>query len=964
MSKKKLHVIEYIITALQIVAWILAIFIELFIALTSCAEEELGLSHGDAGIMLQVDAAIITLSITLITLMTGALDREWQGVYYSDYFLNKRPRIYKQIRIVVLSLSYFFIASLCLWEGRDYMIASALFCELLLVLISALSLYDIFKGDTYIRGEIERFSNKLQIGENEKSKGNKKNGKNKEAEIGKKYTSDRLVKAGDAQNRFIDAFCTVIKNGDNVTFLEYRKTLGSIIEYVWENRNDVSSLYPLGRFEMNCNKLLDACIESDQNDASILYLRLLDFIYERIYTNIVSNKTNRNQYDRPHSFKILSANKFEKTIESIKHISELEKIIDISKLLWRVQLMDIILFDDYASASRTKDERYPFDFWTPNGDVFDIKAYIGYYLRRKTNEGGEYHSYKWVSEFSLWRDYSNENYISENSNRLLKRSIANSGIIYTGGLLFNGLFDIVREGLYTNLLDKYALGVIGEAGCKAVLATQAYLYYIACCEDKEAVGTDLKNEAKEFIKEGVVSSNFREFLKRCDVEDALIKNLRSERRMRKQNNDEEDKESLTRVYDIESRQINGLLRRYDFRMRSDKFHRLIMSESIDDFCLFTLFYLRWEKRPFTSPEQRMRLMDWMSDEYHSPEDFTHYFAEGNNTEERIERYLEFIYADILDNAPREEKVNSQRARIDDLKKAMTDDLISEIQRQYKNLKTKESKDCQNEYDQIVDQVELWKREWKRGILSGIKDSFGELIRIEDESLTSDGNVIKDRHFRYIPVQLFTFSTFTNMVRGAIDSTNINRITWCLVEQYLFEMLKRGLLKREDKSNFDDVEKYISFIKTHGYDLFMGSEFLLKPNDYRNMRYFEEKMEGISWIKTLGSSFGAVLKKKGITFYLKNLSVDVRPATIADVSYDEDGSLRYAPVQNVNIQFEDKYELNSYVGMERKIVEVTADIGVKDNRQVVDEDTGTDGDDINSEESYVGICFVNHWMGCK
>lgn len=116
-----------------------------------------------AGLFLQLDATILTLTIALLALISSFVTDTYMGISYCDYYLNKRPILYKQSVIISLSFVYLGFAVLLFLLGWYYFVPGILFCEILLIMFSSLSLYNIFRGSHYIRKEIAVFSRDMQL---------------------------------------------------------------------------------------------------------------------------------------------------------------------------------------------------------------------------------------------------------------------------------------------------------------------------------------------------------------------------------------------------------------------------------------------------------------------------------------------------------------------------------------------------------------------------------------------------------------------------------------------------------------------------------------------------------------------------------------------------------------------------------------------------------------------------------
>ena len=105
--------------------------------------------------LIQVEAVLFGLTISLIALLSGKIETSFLGINYADYVLNKKPQIYNQITIIgglliVLVLSI--LAHMLCW----YIIVMSLFlCSSILIWLSASNIYLAFTGTIQLTEEIE-----------------------------------------------------------------------------------------------------------------------------------------------------------------------------------------------------------------------------------------------------------------------------------------------------------------------------------------------------------------------------------------------------------------------------------------------------------------------------------------------------------------------------------------------------------------------------------------------------------------------------------------------------------------------------------------------------------------------------------------------------------------------------------------------------------------------------------------
>ena len=320
-------------------------------------------------------------------------------------------------------------------------------------------------------------------------------------------------------------------------------------------------------------------------------------------------------------------------------------------------------------------------------------------------------------------------------------------------------------------------------------------------------------------------------------------------------------------------------------------------------------------------------LNWLGDKYHSIENYIPYISDDgrnqtngydeNPLEFRVREYMHFINADII---ARESGNTDDVKRIISKSSRIFETIQNEIKTKYKQERIKSAREKEAEFLKKHDEVQSKKNVWEKEIVQRIKEIFGSNIEF-----------IPQNDIDYFEVELFSFSTYTDKIDDRVDSTDMERIITRLIDSYIHILIQRRVIDLKDKkSDFSDDRLYIDYLKSESLNILMGSELLLKNSDYRNTEMFEEATRDHIWIKSLGGYYGAAIKNGSVVFYLKDLNVVLREATLDDIRYDvedEGGYLEYAPISGVKLDFEEK-ELKEFIKQERKIIEVTAKIGVK------------------------------------
>ena len=114
--------IEYIAVLCQVLLILISVFCENFIDVNM------------AGVLLSIFATIFTIHTALWALMSGILDKEYAGVYYSEYFFTLKPHRYTQKFIFYSSLSLFLLSCCCYLLGFHSILIASLVCETISIL--------------------------------------------------------------------------------------------------------------------------------------------------------------------------------------------------------------------------------------------------------------------------------------------------------------------------------------------------------------------------------------------------------------------------------------------------------------------------------------------------------------------------------------------------------------------------------------------------------------------------------------------------------------------------------------------------------------------------------------------------------------------------------------------------------------------------------------------------------------
>ena len=147
---------EYAMVSIQIIVTVSALLLDL-------CKRYVFINEKAAEIFLSIHATIFAIPIALLALVSGILDKSYMGIYYTDYFFNLKPIIYRQKRIIFASLGSLFMCCLIYLLKLYNTVGAFLVFEITLITASTKVIYRIFEDQEQIKLEITEYSLKKQF---------------------------------------------------------------------------------------------------------------------------------------------------------------------------------------------------------------------------------------------------------------------------------------------------------------------------------------------------------------------------------------------------------------------------------------------------------------------------------------------------------------------------------------------------------------------------------------------------------------------------------------------------------------------------------------------------------------------------------------------------------------------------------------------------------------------------------
>ena len=107
--------------------------------------------------ILQIQATVMTLSLTIITILSGSIADSYMGVAISEYYLEKRPVLFKQRCIIIIEFVCLICSVFFHIITKDSLVIACFLISVGLILISVAEVYSSFKGKNHTSNEIELY---------------------------------------------------------------------------------------------------------------------------------------------------------------------------------------------------------------------------------------------------------------------------------------------------------------------------------------------------------------------------------------------------------------------------------------------------------------------------------------------------------------------------------------------------------------------------------------------------------------------------------------------------------------------------------------------------------------------------------------------------------------------------------------------------------------------------------------
>ena len=424
-----------------------------------------------AMVILQIQATVDTLTIAIIALISGSVSDSNMGIAFSDYYLNIRPLIFKQKKIIVSSILLLVINIGLYIVGWYCLILWVLAVTVVLILMSVNEIYLIFNGKRLAEKEIKDFINYV---------------------LAKKY---------DYRKKYV--ICTELVN-------DWKNVISSQSKEDYETYkavffNGMTALLNYGTQESLlgikevCQKAEYCFLNSENSIVRENGIELLEEIYGRIWKYILDNKEKINYKEPFNLFDEIDVY----VVDAINEMppEKVQKYVRWDSFIECIQRITLWIGYDENNSKISLDNTYYF------------ARFAGHYLSTHCNE--RYMAYwKRTLESSFWSYKAN---IPEDRTEdfLKARCMVKFNYIY--GFIENGFDTLIIDSFFFfamanifQLKEKYEI-LLG-------LSVHCYLYYLSKRESEKVVTPEVRNCAQKIILHRSVKKVYKRFLQQFCID--------------------------------------------------------------------------------------------------------------------------------------------------------------------------------------------------------------------------------------------------------------------------------------------------------------------------------------------------------------------------------------------------------------------------------------------------------------
>lgn len=415
--------------------------------------------------ILQIQATVDTLTISIIALISGCVSDSSMGIVFSDYYLNIRPYIFKQKRIIAGSI-LLLVTNIGFYSIKWYCFLLSIFVvTIILILISTNEIYLIFNGKRLAEREIKEYICYVL---------------SKKCGYGKKYAS---------MYGFVSDWKNIITSQSKENYENYKEVFmdGIIALLGYKTQESLTGINEI------CKETEYCFLNSENSIVKENGIELLEEIYGNLHKFILDNQKKIN-YQKPF-------NLFDETIRYV---------VDAIKEMSPEKVQKCVRWDGFIECVQRITFCMGYDKDNPEVELentYYFARYAGNYLSMNYDKKYELY-WKQILERCFWTYTAN--IPKEGVEGFLKAQCI---------VKFNYIYGFIENGLYALVIDSFFCGAMAKDfysddkyNVLLGLLVHCYLYYITKPESGKVIEPEMRNYAEKIVLHKEVKRVYNMFI--------------------------------------------------------------------------------------------------------------------------------------------------------------------------------------------------------------------------------------------------------------------------------------------------------------------------------------------------------------------------------------------------------------------------------------------------------------------
>ena len=415
--------------------------------------------------ILQIQATVDTLTISIIALISGCVSDSSMGIVFSDYYLNIRPYIFKQKRIIAGSI-LLLVTNIGFYSIKWYCFLLSIFVvTIILILISTNEIYLIFNGKRLAEREIKEYICYVL---------------SKKCGYRKKYTICM---------EFVSDWKNIITLQSRENYENYKEVFmdGIIALLGYKTQESLTGINEI------CKETEYCFLNSENSIVKENGIELLEEIYGNLHKFILDNQKKIN-YQKPF-------NLFDETIRYV---------VDAIKEMSPEKVQKCVRWDGFIECVQRITFCMGYDKDNPEVELentYYFARYAGNYLSMNYDKKYELY-WKQILERCFWTYTAN--IPKEGVEGFLKAQCI---------VKFNYIYGFIENGLYALVIDSFFCGAMAKDfysddkyNVLLGLLVHCYLYYITKSESGKVIEPEMRNYAEKIVLHKEVKRVYNMFI--------------------------------------------------------------------------------------------------------------------------------------------------------------------------------------------------------------------------------------------------------------------------------------------------------------------------------------------------------------------------------------------------------------------------------------------------------------------